>query len=406
MLKKVTTALLLTILIIILPGLVSAQSGTQILLGAPNLEEFPYITTFMEIRDAQGYFVSSLSVDDVSILEDGQQLFAAEVVELRPGAQIVVAVNPGSALAIRDTQGQTRFDYLSQALSAWAVGLGESDLDTLSLVVQNETLTSHVNSPNTWLSAWQSYQPDLETSLPSPEVLSQAITLAADPTPNSGMGRAVFFITPAMSIEAGGVLQSLADQASQANIRIYVAMVDSPSFLESQQADQLRALASQTGGQFFAFSGSEPIPDIDVMLESARRIYQVGYNSHITSGGLHEFGVVVQTPQGSASSETKSFEMALRAPNPIFVSPPNQILRAIPENTEIAVENLQPSEYNFDIVIDYPDTIQREIVRTALYVNGEFVAENNAPPFESFTLDLTQFEASELLMLKAEATDD
>jgi hypothetical protein len=114
----------------------------------------------------------------------------------------------------------------------------------------------------------------------------------------------------------------------------------------------------------------------------------------------------VSAPQGEIRSPVQSFELELRPPNPIFVSPPSQIVRSIPEDADIAVENLEPREYVFEIVIDFPDTIPREIVRTALYANGEFVAENLEPPFDQFDLDLTNFEASELVVLKVEAVDE
>jgi hypothetical protein len=358
------------------------------------------------VRDAQGFFISSLQPENVKIVEDSQQLMAAEMVELRPGAQIVVAVGVGDSFGIRDSQGNTRFDFIRAAMLAWAGVMAEDDIDDLSIVAPEGTLATHQENPNDWALAWQDYQPALEGATSSPDVLSIALDVVSDPIPNPGMGRAVLFLTPALPVSEAGLLQSLADRAIQSNVRVYVGMVDSPSLFEGPEAQQLQALATQTGGRFFAFSGSEPLPDFQNLLESARRIYRVGYNSRIAAGGMHEFGVIVQAPQGEIRTEVKSFSLELKAPNPIFVTPPNQIVRYIPEDAAVEIENLVPREYNLEIVIEFPDTIQREIVQTILYANNEFLTENNQPPFDQFTVDLTQFEASELIMFRVEAVDE
>jgi hypothetical protein len=403
---KIGILALAAVVLLLLPTLVRAQTTAQATLSSPELGEFPKITAFLDVRDAQGFFISSLTPDNVRVLEDGQELFAAELVETRPGAQIVVAVNIGSSFAIRDGEGFTRYDYVSGAMTAWANTLAGENIDDLSLVTPAGVLFSHQMDADAWGTVWGNYQPDFENAASSLEYLSQALDIAADPTPNPGMGRAVLFLTPAFPAGSADLIQSLADRARLSNIRVYVGLIDSPSIFGTEEAAQLQSLAAQTGGSFFTFSGVEPLPDLNSLIESARRVYQLGYNSHIGGGGTHEFGVIVSAPQGEIRSPVQSFELELRPPNPIFVSPPSQIVRAIPEEADIAPENLEPRQYVLEIVIDFPDTIQREIVRTALYANGEFVAENLEPPFDQFNVDLTTFETSELVTFKVEAVDE
>ncbi|MEK6222387.1 MAG: FHA domain-containing protein, partial [Chloroflexota bacterium] len=73
---------------------------------------------------------------------------------------------------------------------------------------------------------------------------------------------------------------------------------------------------------------------------------------------------------------------------------------------EVAVENLFPKQFPLEVLFDFPDTLSREIVRSVLYANNGIVAENNQPPFNQFTLNLTKFEASERILLRVEVTDE
>jgi hypothetical protein len=389
-----------------LPSMVSAQTTALATLSNPDLEEFPRVSAFLDVRDAQGYFISSLQADNVTVIEDGEQRFVAEITELRLGGHFVVALNPGDGFDVRDSQGVTRIELLTQALTAWVDAMAADPIDTLSLVTPIGTLSSHEEDANTWLAAWQSYQPDYNNTAPNLETLSQAVDLALDPTKEPGMGRAVLFITPVLPLESAEALQNIADRARQGQVRVYVVVIDGQDMLGSDYASQLQSLALQTGGQYVPYSGSEPLLEISALVESSRRVYRLVYNSHVKDAGVHAFNVVVQTAQGEIVSPQLEFEITLRPPNPIVVSPPAQILRAVPPEAELSLENLLPHEQTIEMVVDFPDTIQREIVHSTLYVNDVIVADNNAPPFEKFSFNLDQYEASELVMLKVEATDE
>ena len=385
---------------------VNAQTASRAILSAPNLEEFPSITSFLDIRDGQGMFIAGLDSGVVTVIEDDIPV-AGNITEIRPGAQIVVAFNPGSAFVIKDFEGYSRFDYISQALVYWITAQGGDGLDDLSLVTSWGRLAVHQTEPQNWLEAWGSIdQTTLGTAVPSLDVLSTALDMVSDPTPQPGMGRAVLFLTPTLAPDQGDVIQSLADRATQGNVRVSVGLVDSPTMFTSTSAAQLHALAVQTGGQFFAFSNTEPIPDFLQMFESSRRTYQLNHRSQANSAGVHSYYVVVNTAQGEVVSEAISYDVQLTPPNPFFLSPPPQIVRAIPDNADIAAENLEPREYPIEIVVEFPDTIQRAITRTTLYANGQVAAENVTAPFEMFMLDLSSFEVSEQIVLRVEALDE
>ncbi|MGD8454907.1 MAG: FHA domain-containing protein [Anaerolineales bacterium] len=383
----------------------SAQSASRAVVSGPNLEEFPQITAYLDVMDASGIFIPGLGPGDVAVVEDDAVL-PGQVTEIRPGAQIVLAFNPGSSFNIVDFEGNNRFYYLSQALAHWWGMQAEADIDNFSIVTSSGTLLTHSSVPSEWQEAWNTYEPDLRTAIPNLEILSTALDVASDPTPGVGIGRVILFLTPTLSPEWGDTVQSLADRAIQSNVRVHVGLIDSPSLFTSSSASQLQALAFQTGGQFFVFSNEEPIPDFQQLFESSRRVYQLTYRSQINTPGEHTFFVQVNTPGGEILSGQVNFEVQLRPPTPIFVELPSQIVRAIPDDADVATENLEPKTYTVEVFFEFPDTIPRAMAHSSLYANGQIAAENTSPPFELFNFDLTQYATSDEVVLMVEATDE
>jgi hypothetical protein len=381
-----------------------AQTESRVRVGTLHMDEFPRITTMIDVRDSQGFFVSGLQPESVVLVEDGVEIPAAELSETRPGGQLVFAISPGVSFSIRDSQGLTRFDYIKSALNDWA--LASEAIDDLSLVTEAGTPASHRSDPTQFAEALANYNPELESATATLEPLATALDVALDSTPREGMGRAVVFITPALGAEFTDGLQSLADRAAAGNVRVYVWLVDSAQFFSNEAINPLRNLASQTGGQLSTFSGSEPLADIDILLESVRRSYFLAYRSRINQAGMHSLAVRVLDERVGSVSIPMEFDLQLQAPNPILVSTPAQVVRAIPDDAQVAPENFSPNTQTFEIVIEFPDTIERELTRTTLFLNGEIVAQNANPPFEQFSLDISNYFESERVTLVVEAEDE
>jgi hypothetical protein len=96
-----------------------AQGQSRADLYPADASGFPTISAFLDVFDGSGRFISGLKPENVTVLEDDQPLHVQELNEMTVPAEIVVAVNPGPALALRDTQGATRFQGLVQTLNAW-----------------------------------------------------------------------------------------------------------------------------------------------------------------------------------------------------------------------------------------------------------------------------------------------
>jgi hypothetical protein len=66
---------------------------------------------------------------------------------------------------------------------------------------------------------------------------------------------------------------------------------------------------------------------------------------------------------------------------------------------------LTPAAHPLEVLIDFPDGHPRPVVSATLYVDGQAVVENDAPPFERFAWDLSRYGETGEHILKVEVHD-
>ena len=119
---------------------VRAQAQAAAILYPADVSGFPTVSAFMDVFDASGAFVSGLKPKDVNVVEDGKPLPITDLTELTIPIQIVVAVNPGTALGSatqpvypafngsrrRSAHGHRRGRQISRMTSIWLRWRGRS----------------------------------------------------------------------------------------------------------------------------------------------------------------------------------------------------------------------------------------------------------------------------------------
>jgi len=407
--------LLLCLAISTLPA--AAQSGLTASLSAPDASIFPTISAYLDVHDADGRFVEGLQPGQVSVLE-GEALLSVEKIEkLRPGAQVVVAINPGPAFAIRNFQAVSRFDMIKQSLQSWAKSRLGTSTDDWSLLIASGASISHTADPAKFLETLEADQVDDRTAQPSLDTLARAVALASDPTPRPGMGRVILLVTSSVEGEIDQALKDVLDQARQHGITIHIWMVASSGALTTQSAQKLIALAGGTGGQVFTFSGEQTLPNPEEYLEAVRKIYRIEYQSKVGLSGEHQFAAQVQVDGETILSNSQTFQVDLLPPEPAFISPPIVIERRMPETETNAnslalppgddpTDFLFPKEVNLQVVFDFPDRRKRELAHSALLVDGVVVAENNAAPFDQFTWKLDNYTSDANHQIQVQVSDE
>lgn len=397
---------------LVLPLPLQASAAASAWLAAPQTENFPQIETYLQVHDEQGNFVRRLEPADLQILEDDRPVEVTMLKEVRPGVQVVFALDPGPAFGVRDSHGVSRHEYVLNALADWAASRRGATTDDLSLLIAEEVAAAHLDRPEDFLAELPTDAPaDDQVVQPDLGMLSRAIDMAADPLDRPGMGRAVLYVTPLPERPAELPFDTLAERARQRGIRVFVWMVAAPGTADNPGAQGLAELAASTGGRFFAFSGLEPLPGIEDYLDASRSAYRVQYTSQLREGGAHQLSAVLVTESGEVAAPAQTFQIEIEPPNPIFVSPELEIQRKPPPGVEqdpeaeVGPAEYLPVEHRLELLIEFPDGRARELRRTTLFVDGQTAAENTSPPFDRFVWDLSQYTADGSHVLRVEAED-
>ncbi len=392
-----------------------AQTGAQALLFPLQVKNFPQITAYLDFHQADGSFVHGLTISDLKIQENGRTRPADKLEEVQPGVQFVVALSLGPALGIRNSDGVSRYDLLVQSLNNWKWDPTLVSQDDYSLVVANGPEVDHVNNPGDILQSLQTFQTDPRTAIADLTPLSRALAIAADPLPREGMERAILFITPLQAEDAATGLQSLAAQSAQDRIRIFVWLIASPDQLSLPGASLLKAMAEQTGGQFFVNSGSEPYPSPEDYLKNLRSIYSLSYTSAINATGVFPVSVTVTHGDLQAATPDQTVSLTVKPPNPMFVSPPTDVARKLVAtdsnsagqgaSTQATVSLWTPSQQQLDWLVEFPDGHERKIVQASLWVDDQLVIQNAAPLPKQLTWDISKITKSGSHLLHIEVVD-
>ncbi len=397
--------LLLLMFSLAVPSLsVRAQGTASVFLFPPDSSRFPTITALLDVFDEQGNFITDLTAADISVLEDGQALGAPATFEqLNQPLKMVVAVNSGPALAVRDGFGFSRYDKMIAVLKNWAASRPADSPDELALVWNGGIIASQL-SPANWLARFENFDPALRNSVAGLTSLAFAIDVAQQAPATAGGKKTILFISPHLDTRDLNALPDLVNRARQANIRVFVWMGDSTDYFNHPGAQALFDLAQQTGGRSLTFSGTETLPDPEEWVASLRYVYRITYESEARESGQHTISVLLNARGLQLTSNPASFQLKIEPPNPVFLSPPIRIIRQNLTDP-FDIENSLPKTQEITIIVESTDTIKRSLVRTTLYVDGEIAGENTSPPFDKFTWDLSAYLVSGEHTLQVEASD-
>lgn len=386
-----------------LPQASLAQGQASAVLYAVNAEDFPRISGLLDVYDEQGQFVRGLNPVSLSMLEDGQTIRPDRVEQRAAPLQVVVAINSGPALGVRDGNGVSRYEKAVAVLQDWAASRPADTSDLFSLTWNGGIITSRVN-PLTWRNRLELFDPQTRASTPGLGALAYALDAAIDSPVPPGGKRAILLLSSHLDNQDIPAVNDLTARAIQAGIRVHVWIIDSRDFFSHPGSQALRDLAAATGGQTLEFTGVEPLPDPEEWLDTLRWVYAFEYSSGVRASGQVNLSALVSANDLALSTNAVSLSLTVLPPNPILISPPAQITRQNLED-QFDLENSRPFSQAIEILVEFPDGHPRSLTRAALYVNDELAQENLSAPFEQFTWDLRPYLNSDTHTLRVEVTD-
>jgi hypothetical protein len=236
--------------------------------------------------------------------------------------------------------------------------------------------------------------------------LETAIQAAGETVVPFGVDKVLLYITPPPTAEQIPTLYELAEQARSDAIHVNVWMVGGELFLANDQGKALQNLAAITGGQFFNFTGVEPVPSPAGYLAPFGSTYQLTYTSRITETGTYPLTLHADLPGMTLSGQAQPFYIEVLPPNPIFISPPASLTRLANPDAPDPLAALVPNAFSLEILIQFPDGHPREIRSAKLYVDGRLEDENTAFPYDTFLWDLSAYTESGEHQLQVTVVDE
>jgi hypothetical protein len=406
--RQFSSLLLWLLSVLLLMDLFSARAegGISAILYPPQLDGYPMVEAYLDVRNAQGEFIHGLGQENVKVIENGEYIELSALDEVRMGAQFAILINPGPPFAIRDAHGRSRFDHMVEGLRRWAEVYSGENQDIFSLFAPGGFERVHLEDPVEWISGLEDYNADFRSSQPNFDILTRAVDLAGSPASRPAMGRGVLFVTspPDGSLDVG--IQTLIERAQSQGVHISVWLISSPDQFDSYSSRQLAELASQTGGGFFFFSGVEEFPDLDDYLEPIRDVYRVQYRSNVLAESDHLVHLEIQVSGETIVTQTREFYLDIQPPNPIFLNPPDQIQRVGVFSDGGDELKVSPLVQELEILVDFPDSRPRSIISSFLLVDGEIIHDNHSAPFEEFLWDISGYMESGVHHLQVHVVDD
>ena len=159
----------------------AAQTAAYAEITAIDAQGFPKVTALVDVFNANGEFIDGLKPAAVTVYEDSQPREVDTLSESAVPVQIVVGINPGPALAVRDGTGTARFTRVVDALGVWANTQPSDSQDDLSLVSLSGSLISHAAAKD-WFVSLNSFKHEFRTTTPNLQSLTIALDTVNSPT--------------------------------------------------------------------------------------------------------------------------------------------------------------------------------------------------------------------------------
>lgn len=372
---------------------VLAQNEIIVEIQKPDVSTYPDLSIKFRAFSETGAFVKNLSLSSVHILENNQ-IIVPDILELRePGASVIVAVNEGATLAQSYAQ-IPRITTIKNAIINWIDTQSSTTMNDFSLVTNSGVVASQLTDPSEWTRTLTNYQPDMRKMQPGLSSLVSAVNLAIASKETESKTTTIFYITPLPDDDQIAALNELISQIKETNIRLFVWLIGPQVNASDEKTEVLRLAAQDTGGDYVFFSGSEELPSLSSYFDPLSFIYYAEYRSKIVTSGEFPLSINIEKGENVLKSESVSFTLNVLPPNPIFLSPPARVERTWTITEKKSDSVLTPDSVPLQIMIEFPDGYERNLIFSRLFVDNQLVDENTSEPFELFTWDIRSITES------------
>ncbi len=342
---------------------------------------------------------SPLTIDQVSLLENGNELDLDQLAAAYEGIHLAIAFNPNYDLGVSDSQGISRMNRAIAAINQLSASLQGSPNNRFSLFINPNVASPDLLGFTALMESLNAYQENIRLMTSRLDSLDQAVAHLT--TLEDDLEKALLFVTPALQNQAVDRFEKISEKISQAGIRFHVWLVANDAYSETATGQKMAAAISKAGGMLFVNNGSVSFPDPASILQGLGYRYSALYTSNIRSSGTQQLVLSVKpTSEIEASSIPLTFELEVEPIAPAFLDLTETLTIAKHENTSVTPDSLP-----IEVTLSFPDHHPREIRTVELWVNNNRVQVNTQPPYGSFVIDLAQYLDQTQLVLEARVSD-
>lgn len=403
--RIVFPALVISIVLAILLSLTAqAQTTGNFTLSKPDVSRYPEISTTFAVTDLNGRFVKDLTPAEIQVMENGSVATVNSLELVQKGVRFYAAVNEGRTLGNRYKE-ISRFDRLRTHLTEWVNTHSGETSDEFHLFSNQVTLDIDAADPASWKKALESYTPDLLKSKASLSSLTSAVNRVVNDGQTDDTAAALLYITPLPTAQEVQSIKDLLMRAAGSGAHIFLWLIGPPEYSNNELAGFLQQYTTEAGGSYLLYSGAEVLPSISDLLDPFSYTYSLTYTSQQTASGDYKLQVKIQRSNLYLESDLQDFSLTVMPPNPIFLSPPSEIVRTWTETKKVKDSVLTPDSTKLTLMVEFPDGYERDLVLSQLWVDGKIASQNTVAPFDVFSLDLGGYTSSSEHNLKAVVKD-
>jgi hypothetical protein len=385
----------------------AAQVNASVRVSSPLTDAFPTISFLLSVSDGAGERVADLPASSIQIVEDNRTHSPDSIEEVDVGTRQLFVINTSEAMAVRDSRGRSRYQFVQSTLLDWwsSPSASRYGIDDLTLIDGDGAVVEHSASAASLATALDVRQPSFQPNNSGLRLLLDSLTALEGSSQAQDAPALVVFFTPLIRDPEELALTNAIERARQLDAAVFPVLIDTPDASEEDAYQSLVQLAESTHGQVYQLdTASLTLPDLRQRLVNQRTQYRVSYQSTIAQSGSHQLQVRVNAGAVIAQSEARTFNLTVAAPDVTFIQPPVGIER-LSDDPSVPVESLPPTEQPIELLITFPDGHPRPLTSSQLLMDGEVVAERDQEPFDQFTWDLRALVQDQQVELQGVVVD-
>ena len=374
------------------------ESTPRVVIEDLDTREFPKLTLSFSIPGGLQEN-TSLSANQVSVIENDQQIAVDSLTSEYVGVHFVLVINPERTLVLTYPSGYSNYDRMLAAMRELGSDISPVTGDVYSLFINPDIRYDQLKNYTEWKSALEGYNENQRQMNSSLQSFIDAVRLLSSGPVNRET--VLVYMTPYVEPAEMPALTALIEQAGKAGIPVHIWMTAAPIVIGSAYQTDLQAVCQTWGGSLTILSGSQIPPNPRDYLKGKGYRYTASWQSEIRSGNTQQVSLRL-TPPGVPVLTSAVRELALE------VLPTKISFSNLPEQLTVTLQSdvlIEPAELPVQGAIDFPDGFPREVLKTSLFSNGALVQQREEAPFGDFVIDLSQFRDQTKLSLQLTLED-